>query len=96
MGMMINMEQQNYKAPLKLFHWNKETRTLSAEISDIQANVPELDGVGLPQFLTIFNPDTNQDRTFRYVRKETDNEGDVTAWIYESLSHTLNLTIWND
>jgi hypothetical protein len=82
---------QDTRRDLKLFNWHKETRTLTAFISDL--NIPGQ----LPFHITIDNPTTKESRVFRYVRTEKDpRENELKAYHYENLSHGLKLTIWND
>lgn len=89
---------ENPRAPLYIFHWHKDQKLLTVEASTLWANVPALEGSGFPQWLTIFNPVTKQQRQFRFVKKETDSEGDVVAWHYENHYEEpeLKLKIWND
>lgn len=78
------------KLKLEQFHWHKDTRTLTAEVSKLELFAK------LPDYITILNPNTNQSRIFRYLSTEKDDEGDIKSWRYENLSHGLKLTIWND
>jgi hypothetical protein len=79
------------KLKLEKFNWHKETRTLTAFLSDL--NLPN----ELPFHITIENPQTGQHRVFRYLRAEKDErENELKAYHYENLSHNLKLTIWND
>jgi len=80
---------KDLKLELKRFNWHKDTRTLTAELSDL--------GVGqLPFYITIVNPNTKQSRVFRYLKTDKDSENEVKSWQYENISHSLKLTIWND
>jgi hypothetical protein len=80
---------QDPKLDLKHFHWHKETRTLTTELSSLPIKV-------LPFYITIENPQTGQSRVFRKANVDANEEGEVLAWKYENLSHSLRLTIWND
>lgn len=75
---------------LKLFHWHKDTRTLTAELSDLPIRGR------LPFYITVCNPDTGQSRVFRQEKVDTNEEGEVTSWKYLNLSHSIKMTIWND
>jgi hypothetical protein len=74
---------------LRLFSWQKDTRLLTAFISDL--NLPKM-----PQFIVIFNPNTNQSRTFVYFKSERSSEDEIQAWHYVNVESNLKLTIWND
>lgn len=76
---------------LEQFSWHKDTRTLTAFLSDL--NLPGQ----LPFHITVENPKTGQHRVFRYVGTEKDErENELKAYYYENLSHGLKMTIWND
>ncbi len=75
---------------LNLFNWHKETRTLTAEVSNLP--LPSK----MPFHILIENPQTQQSRVFRKENIDRDEEGDIVAWQYVNLSHGLKLTIWND
>lgn len=76
---------------LEQFSWHKDTRTLTAFLSDL--NLPGQ----LPFHITVENQKTGQHRVFRYVGTEKDErENELKAYHYENLSHGLKMTIWND
>jgi hypothetical protein len=75
--------------PLKLFNWDKSTKTLTVEISTLN-----LEG-RLPNSLTIFNPETQQERIFNYATSKLD-DGDICYWRYRCPEHFLDLIIFND
>ena len=79
---------ENIKLELSLFNWHKDSRTLTAEISDLPIK-------SLPLYLTISNPKTKQERVFRY-NKTDKKDNEIQAWRYENISHNIKLTIWND
>ena len=83
----------DYRVELKHFTWHKDQRLLTTELS----NLPGLNHhMHPPTYITIDNPDTKQSRVFRFVKKDSDEEGDTVCWRYENISHGLKLTIWND
>ena len=81
---------QDLKLELKLFHWHKDTRTLTAELSDLPIHGR------LPRYITVTNPDTEQSCVFRQENVESNEEGELVAWKYVNLSHSIKMTIWND
>ena len=80
---------KDLKLNLDLFNWHKDTRTITAEASTIGR-------LSWPFYITVFNEKTQQSRVFRYLSTDTNSDGDIEAWHYENLSHSLKLTIWND
>lgn len=71
------------------FHWNQETRTLTAEVSS-------LENQHLERFITIFNKDTGNERRFAYMRTDKDDEGDIQGWQYYNADSNIRLVIFND
>jgi len=86
---------KDLRTDLKYFNWHKDTRTLTTELSNLPGR-NEWGAFSVPNFITIDNPDTKQSRVFRYLKTDKDNEGDIQAWHYENISHSIKLTIWND
>jgi hypothetical protein len=64
------------------FTWNKQTKTASAFISDLQL---PLDA----QVLTIRNPKTKQTARFTFDFVSGDGEGDTHAWVFKGVSEKV-------
>ncbi len=74
---------------LNNFIWHKTSKTLTAEVSELKMDQ-------LPQFITIHNDKTNEERRFCYMRTDKDQEGDIQAWYYYNSQSDIKLVIYND
>jgi hypothetical protein len=74
---------------LNLFFWHSASQTLTAEISELPVKE-------LPRLIEVVNEKSKQSRKFKYIKTETDREGDVQAWHFVGEGHPLKLIIWND
>lgn len=75
---------------LKKFVWDSKTRTLRADISDLQLK-------GLPSKLTVFNADTNKERTFDYIGVSVNDENEIEGWRYTNFNPgnvKENIAMW--
>lgn len=58
------------------FHWHKDTKTMSAEISDLNTK-------DVPQEIGMVSQRTGKSAYFALVRTDRDEEGDVRFWEYK-------------
>jgi hypothetical protein len=80
------------EADINLFTWNKETKTFSAEVSDLNRKI-----YGGEKVITINNPATGKSVDFSFVKADMDGSNEDTyGWRYENKKEGLNLLIIND
>lgn len=77
------------RIPLDKFLWNKETRVLTAEISDLQVQ-------SLPKLIEVYNDNTKQERKFHYMQTKKDAEQEIVSWDYYNSKDNIKLVIFND
>ena len=58
------------------FHWHKETKTMSAEISELET------GNAVPTNISMVSARTGKQANFQLAKTDKDNEGDVRFWEY--------------
>lgn len=75
---------------LEQLHWSPNTRTLSAEASDLGITA----GHPLPYGITV-EGETRSPR-FLNPQPERDGEGEVLAWTYTSHTTPVRLVLFND
>lgn len=76
--------------PLSAFLWNKDTRTLVAEASDLQLKC------AIPEEIMVRSDVTGKMSLFRNRSIDHDRENDVVSWNYWSSAEKIKLVIFND
>jgi len=76
---------------IKDLNWNKDSRTFSAEISELRNVSP-----GAKE-INVVNKDTNKTVKFTFVSTDKDGSGEDTyGWNYENKEMDLKLLVIND
>ena len=85
-------EEYNSGLDIGLFQWNKDTKTFTAEIAELQGKLH-----GGEKQITINNPKTGKSVVFDFVKADMDGSGEDTyGWRYENKKDGLKLLIIND
>lgn len=76
-----------------LVHYDKATRTFTAEASTLQGN-----GHDFNSMVLLFNPKTNVTVQFDLTHIERNRDGDLTVWTFTStkVEPPVKLVIFND
>jgi hypothetical protein len=92
--------------PMSKFHWDAESRVLSAEISDL--NNPRFQRIyddACDVGLAVRSDRTGETVSFYVAQEHKDREGDVQSWVLEPIPEhirknpclmPLRIRLWND
>ena len=82
----------NKTIPLQMFNWHRDTRTLTAELSDLKDWLNDR----VSSEVTVESHHTGRVLKFDGTSAFRDGEGETLFWEYRNYNEDLTVKIWND